>query len=519
MPNRTRATSPWLVLAVLCAAVVLINLSTTIMNTALPTLVRDLDASTRELLWIVDAFNLAFAALVLAAGSLSDRFGRRRALVLGLAIFAVASAAGAWSGSPGALVAWRAVMGVGAAIIFPTTLSIIANVFPERRRRATAIGLWGASTGVAVALGPIAGGALLERFWWGAAQLATAPVAVATLVLALLLVPESRDPAAPRLDRPGLMLSALALGAFVFGIIEAPERGWLSTATLAVLGLAALLVGLFVAWERRVDQPMLDVRLFANPRFSAASASVTLAFFALFGFIFLITLYFQFLRGYSPLETGIRLLPVALSVAVANLVGVRLGVRLGAKVIVAAGLLLLAGAYLWIAGVDAATPYGEIAGQMVLLGAGMGLTGAPATEAIMGAVPAAKAGVGSAVNDATREVGGTLGVAVIGSVFLSLYRDAFAGLAAPAEALARARESVGAAFEAAERLAASGQGAAAARLAARAEAGFFDGLAAGCLVAAGVSVAGAIAALLFLPAQPRRAAPDVPAAPERAAAA
>lgn len=252
---------------------------------------------------------------------------------------------------------------------------------------------------------------------------------------------------------------------------------------------------------------MLDVRPFANPRFSAAAASVILAFFALFGFIFLITLYFQFLRGYSPPETGVRLLPVALSVAVADLVGVRLGVRIGAKVIVAAGLLLLAGAYLWIARVDAATPSGEIAGRMVMLGAGIGLTGAPATEAIMGAVPAAKAGVGSAVNDATRAVGGTLGVAVIGSVLLSLYRDAFAGLAAPAEALERARESIGAAYEAAERLARSGQGAAAGALAARAETGFLDGLAAGCRVAAGVSLLGALGALLLLPAQPRRDAP------------
>jgi hypothetical protein len=264
-----------------------------------------------------------------------------------------------------------------------------------------------------------------------------------------------------------------------------------------------MLLVAFVAWERRVAEPMLDVRLFRNLRFTAASGSVTVAFFALFGFIFMVTQYFQFLKGYSPFGTGIRLLPVAGSVAAASIVGTKLAVRIGNKAIVTTGLALVATAFLWISTASAATPYLEIAGQMIVLGLGMGLTSAPATEAIMGVVPKEKAGIGSAMNDATRELGGTLGVAVIGSVFASLYTSGLilpAGL--PGEAATAANQSVGGAFIAAQRVADAGLGPLATQLKAAAATAFFDGFAAGCLVAAGVAAAGAIAAAVFLPAQP-----------------
>jgi EmrB/QacA subfamily drug resistance transporter len=502
---------PWAAVAVLCLAVFVINVSTTIMNVALPSIALELDASTRDLLWVVDSFNLTFAGLVLAAGTLSDRYGRRRALLAGLAVFGLAAAAGAASTSAGMLIGWRALMGVGAAVIFPATLSIIVNLFEDRTSRAKAIGVWGATTGLAVALGPILGGAVLERFWWGSAQLLAAPVAAAAFVLARRHVPESRDPDAPAVDRVGVLLSALALGGFVYAVIEAPERGWGSTPTLLAFAGAGLALVAFIAWERRVPEPMLDVRIFGDMRFSAASGAVTFSFFALFGFIFLVTLYFQFLKGYTPLETGVRLLPVAACVAISNVVGVRLAVRLGTKVVVVAGLLLQTAAYLWIARLDVATGYGEIAVQMVLLGTGMGLTGAPATEAIMGVVPVARAGVGSAVNDATRELGGTVGVAVIGSVFLSLYRSAFDDLVLPAAVVEPARDSVAAAVAQAGILARSGQGEAASVLGEASQDGFFDGLAAGCYVAAGVSLAGALLAALFLPAHPGRGDPRGPA--------
>jgi EmrB/QacA subfamily drug resistance transporter len=495
MPTANR----WAALAVLCLAVITINVATTITNIALPTLVDELDASTTDLLWIVDAFNLAFAALVLAAGSLSDRFGRKEALLGGLALYVVASLAGAFATTSGQLIATRAVAGVAAAVIFPTTLSIIANVFADRAERARAIGLWGASTGLAVAVGPIVGGALLETWWWGATLLFCAGLGTLALVLTLRLVPTSRDPSTPPLDVRGLVLSTMALGLLIHTIIQAPERGWGSATTLAAFAVTAVLLAVFVAVERRVRIPMLDVRLFTNLRFTAASAAVTFAFFALFGFIFLITQYFQFVKDYGPLEAGLRQLPVALSVAATSVTGAVLAVRVGTKAVVTGGLLLLTAAYAWISTGSAETSYLEIAGQMVLLGSGMGLTSAPATEAIMGVVPAAKAGIGSAVNDATRELGGTLGVAVIGSVALSLYRDAIDGAGLPAPVTEQAQESVGAAYAIAGR---TGDGA----LVQTAQQGFLDGLQAGCLVAAGVALVGALLVAMWLPSHPTAAA-------------
>jgi EmrB/QacA subfamily drug resistance transporter len=492
-----------IVLLTLCLAAFTINLDTTIVNVTLPTLVRDLDASTRQLQWIVDSYNLVFASLVLAAGSVSDRFGRKGALLTGLAIFGAGSLLGSRASSSGELIAIRGVIGLGAAVIFPATLSILTNVFTERAERAKAIGVWGAMTGVGVAAGPICGGWLLEHFWWGSVFLAAVPVAVVVATMTALWVPTSRDPSTPRLDLLGLGLSVAAIGTLVFTIIEAPEVGWLTGQTLGGFAVAAVLLVVFVRWERRVDQPMLDVDLFRNLRFTAASGSVTIAFFALFGFIFMVTQYFQFLKGYSPLSTGLRLLPVALSVGAASIFGTKLAVRLGNKAVVSAGLTFMGLAFLWISTASAATPYLELAGQMIVLGLGMGFTSAPATEAIMGVVPKEKAGIGSGINDATRELGGTLGVAVIGSVFASLYAARLAlprGL--PPEAAHAAGESVGGAFIAAQRVADAGLGSAAEQLRAAASGAFFDGFAVGCLVAAGVALFGALVAAILLPAHP-----------------
>jgi EmrB/QacA subfamily drug resistance transporter len=509
-----------LILATLCLCAFAVNLDVTLVNVTLPTLVVDLGATTRELQWIVDAYTLTFAALVLAAGSLGDRFGRRRTLIVGLCVYGIGNAAGAIAQDTSALIATRAIMGVGAAIIFPTTLSIITNVFTERGERARAIGLWGASTGIAIALGPIVGGALLETFSWPATFLAKVPVAIVAIALVAAFVPDSRDPEAPRLDFPGLGLSTAMVGLIVYALIEAPDAGWLSSQTLLLFAAGALATLGFILWERRAKSPMLDVNIFRNLRFSAASVSVTVSFFALAGFIFLVTQYFQFLLGYGPLETGFRLLPVATSVAISSVVGTQLAVRFGTKFVVGGGLVLLSIAYGWISTVSVDTSYLEIAGQMVVLGSGMGLTSAPATESIMGAVSNAKAGIGSAVNDATRELGATLGVAVIGSVFASLYRDAFIEGAVreiPSAALGPAEESIGGALIAAERLAAAGATQASSALQSVASAGFFDGMQAGCLVAAGVCTLGAIFCFAVLPAHPEEeTGPDEvqpPAAP------
>ena len=510
---------PLILVALLLAAFV-INVDTTIVNVALPTLVDELHASNSQLQWIVDAFNLLFAASVLGFGSLSDRFGRKGMLLAGLAVFGLSSFAGGLTDSPGALIAARAVMGIGAAMVFPSTLSLITNVFTERKERAMAIGLWGATTGVAIALGPIVGGALLELSDWRSIFFAMVPVAALAGGLVAGWVPTSRDPGAPRLDRAGFALSTALLAVLIYTIIEAPSQGWGGLRTIGGFAVAAVLLAAFVAVERRAEEPMLDVTLFRNLRFTGASASVAISFFALSGFVFLVTQYFQFLKAYGPLSTGIRLLPVAVSVAVSSVLGTRLAVRFGTKLVVAAGLFLTTGFYLWVTRISTGTGYGTIAAQMLVCGIGMGLTSAPATEAIMGVVPKAKASVGSAVNDATRLLGGTLGVALIGSVFASLYGSRLTGrlpAALPEGAIHAAHESPGAALGLAAQL-----GQAHPRLASAVHdatsSAFFSGFHAANYVAAGVSAVGIVVALVFLPAHPTADVDDEPPAEEMALA-
>jgi predicted MFS family arabinose efflux permease len=384
-------------------------------------------------------------------------------------------------------------------------LSLIANVFTERAERAKAIGLWGATTGVGVATGPIVGGWLLEHYWWGSVFLFMAPLAVAIGVLIAYAVPTSRDPSTPPLDWRGLVLSSAGMGTLVFSIIQAPDWGWGSTKALATMVAGVAILGLFVLVERRTEEPMLDVDLFRNLRFTAASGSITVGFFALSGFTFLITQYFQFVKGYSPFGTGIRLLPVASSIAVAAVLGTRLAVKVGNKAVVALGLAMFGIGLLWISFLSRSSSYLEIAGQMLTAGGGLGLIGAPATEAIMGVVPADKAGVGSAVNDATRLFGAALGVAVIGSVAASLYGNRLNGTiphGLPSPAAAAAHNSVGGALVASQQLAHAGLQAPAHRLTEAALGAFLHSLAGGCRVAGAISLAGAAMALALLPSRP-----------------
>jgi predicted MFS family arabinose efflux permease len=396
-------------------------------------------------------------------------------------------------------------MGLGAALIFPATLSLLTNVFTERRERARAIGLWGASTGVGIAVGPIVGGWLLEHFAWASVFIALVPIAALGAALVAVGVPTSRDPEAPPADRLGLILSTAAMAILVYTIIEAPSRGWDAPLSVAGFAVTAVLVALFIVQERRVRVPMLDVRLFRNLRFSAASAALAITFFSLMGFIFLITLYFQFLKGYGPLETGLRLLPVATTVGITSVLGTRIAVRSGTKLVVAVGLLSLAAGLAWAATGSETTDYTTIAGAMIFIGGGIGLTSAPATESIMGAVPTAKAGIGSAINDATRIAGATLGVAVIGSIYASLYSSRLTDellVALPDGVTEGADRSVGAAFGAAGELAASGDGRLAGVLHDAASGAFFYGFETAVFVAAAIAVGGALMALALIPSQP-----------------
>ena len=494
------------ILIALCLAALIINIDVTIVNITLPSLVRQLGATTTSLQWVVDAYTLVFASLILAAGSLSDRLGRKGVLLGGLAIFAAGSLGASFGRTPGELIAARAFMGIGAAAIFPSTLSLIVNVFTERAERAKAIGAWGATTGVGVATGPIVGGWLLGHFWWGSVFVFMVPVAALVAVMVALAVPTSRDPATPSIDWWGLLLSTAGIGALVLAIIQAPSWGWGSAGTLGTLGAAVVIITLFANVERRIARPMFDLRLFRNLRFTAASGSITVGFFTLTGFSFLITQYFQFVRGYSPLGTGVRILPVAASIAVAAVLGTRLAVRIGNKAVVASGLALFGGGLLWIAAsATQGLSYGVIVGQMVVAGGGLGLIIAPATEAIMGAVPKEKAGVGSAVNDATRLFGATLGVAIIGSIAASLYGSRLGptlprGL--PLAAVVAGKGSVGGALVAAQNLAQAGLAGPAHSLATAAVAAFLHSLHGACIVAGAVALAGAGFAAIFLPSRP-----------------
>jgi EmrB/QacA subfamily drug resistance transporter len=502
----TEVRNRWLVLAVVCVATYAVLVDTSIVNVALPTLVRELDATTTELKWIVDAYNLAFAALVLVGGSLGDRFGRKTTLMSGLAIFAIGNLVATKMTTPQGLMAMRAVMGVGAALVFPATLSIITNVFTERSERAKAIGLWGAMTGLGVASAPIIGGLVIEQGSWRWIFAVVVPIAVVAFVLTALRVPQSSDAETPPLDVVGLGLSIVTLASLVTAIIQAPEWGWGTGRTLGLGAFAIATGAVFAWWEARQTHPMLDVTLFKNLRFTAASGAVTFAFFALFGFVFLITQYFQFIRGYSPFESGLRVIPVAVSIAISSIIGPRLAVKFGSNRLVAAGLIFMSTGFGWIAISEANMAYTQIIGQMIFLGFGLGFTSAPATEAIMGVVPANKAGQGSAVNDATREVGGTLGVAVIGSVFASVYSGSLADKPGwskvPAELLTKAEDGIGLAFGVVKGIGKSVGSVESETLTRGAIDSFINGLHAGCTVAAVVTLIGAILAAVFLPAQP-----------------
>ncbi len=504
----------WWILSVLCLSVLLVVVDNTIVNVALPTISRQLSATTQDLQWVVDAYTLVFAGLLVVGGNLGDRLGRRRVLQAGLVLFALASVGAAVSRTTGELIAGRAAMGAAAALVYPATLAMLTSTFTSARERATAIGIWSAVSGLAVAIGPVSGGLLLLHFSWSSVFYLNLPVAAIALVAGARLLPESRDSQAGRFDPLGAVLSVAGAGLLVWTVIEAPRRGWTSPATLAgFAGTAAILAG-FALWQARRPDPLLDVRLFANARFSAAAAAIALAFFGLFGFIFLITQYFQVVRGYDPLRAGVAALPFAVVTGAMSPAAIAAMKRIGTKIVVAGGLAMMSAGFALAASIGTQSAYwGPVIASMTLMAAGLALTSSPATDAIMGALPPAKAGAGSAVNDTTRELGGALGVAVVGSVMASVYGTHVVGsltsLGAPAAAAAAARQSVVAGLAVAAHLPPALQGAAAQA----ARQAFVAGLSAGSAVAAGAAGAAAAATVMFLPARARQPGPGTAAIP------
>ncbi len=433
----------WWTLGVLCLSLVMIVAANTSLNVAIPTLVRDLHTSASGLQWVVDAYSLVFAGLLLTAGSLGDRYGRRLALNGGLVVFGAASAVAAFSGSSGLLIAARAVMGIGAAFVMPATLSVLAHVFPpEERRRAIAV--WAGFAGIGAATGNVVSGWLLQNFWWGSVFLLNDAIVVIALIAGAFLVPSSRDEHHPALDPAGAVLSIAGLGALIYAIIEAPTRGWLSMATFAWAGAAVVGLVAFSAWELHSRDPMLDLRYFRNRRFTAATSTITLSFFVIFGTIFVLTQYLQLVRGYSPLAAGIRVLPWAVTYMVAAPLSARAVERWGQRLVVAGGLVVVAISLAVLSRSGLHTSYGFLALSLVIMAIGQGMVTAPSTGAIVVSLPLDKAGVGSAINDTTRELGGALGVAVFGSVLASRFQ---VSLAAHAGVPHAATASIGAALQ------------------------------------------------------------------------
>lgn len=502
------------ILAVLCLSLLIVVIDNTVLNTALPILAGELGAGTTDLQWIVDGYTLVFAALVVLAGALGDRFGRRGALTAGLALFAAGSAAAALSDSAGQLIAFRAVMGVGAAFVMPATLSILSAVFPPAER-ASAIGIWSAMAGVGVVAGPTLGGLLLDHFSWSSVFWINVPLVAAALAGAAAVVPAvpGRRRGSGRLDVVGAALSALAMLALVDAIIEGPGRGWTSGRTAAELAVGAAAVAAFAVWELRAATPLIDVRVFANRAFSVATSAVALSFFALYGSLFALTQYLQLVKGFSPLIAGLGALPFAGAMLVTSPLSTPVAARLGARPVISAGLTLMGAGLLLAAQVQADTGYAYLAVATAVMGTGMGLALAPAGESILSVLPAEQAGVGSAVNDTVQELGGTLGVAVIGSTVAATFRSAIDAAALPAPITARARDSIAAADAAAAR-----SGPLAGQVTQIAHNAFTSAMATGFTVAAAVSLAGAALAVTLLPrrgaaaATPTRSA-DRPPAP------
>jgi MFS transporter, DHA2 family, multidrug resistance protein len=463
----------WKTLTVLSLSLLVIGLDNTILNVALPSLQGAFDASTSTLQWMVDAYLLVFAGLLLTMGTLGDRFGRKLALQTGLALFGGASLAVLAVQTSGQLIAVRAVMGIGGALIMPATLSIISNVFP-REERGKAIAIWSAMAAAGIGLGPLLGGLLLEWFDWQSVFMVNVPVAAIALVLGFRFVPESRDPSPGAFDFPGAGLSIATLVSLVYAIIEAPEKGWTDPLVLGGFGLAVVLGAAFVAWELKTKEPMLNLGFFRNPRFSVASMGLSLASFALFGAIFASTQFLQDAHGYSPLGAGAAMVPVTFGLMAGNVSSIKLVPRIGTARVMAMGLwglaAVLCSSLLWTYDM----PYWPLGLWFFGLALSMGWIMGPATGSVMGTVPAEKSGVASAMNDVTRQVGGSIGTAVIGSLISSVYASRLGGVS---DALPSVNPAA-----------------------------FTDAVGIGFAAAAGIAVVGAIVVRRYLPSGPVRVA-------------
>ncbi len=492
----------WLTLAVLCVPLLIVSLDNTVLNVALPTLVRKLHASDSELQWIVDAYVLVLGGLMLVSGSLADRVGRKRTFLAGLVVFAACSTWAALSNSPGVLIAARASMGLGATLIMPATLAIITNTFTDRGERQRALGIWAATTGAGVALGPIIGGLLLAHFAWGSVFLINVPIALFGLAAGIPFVPNSRNEHARRPDLVGSLLSILGIGLVLWAVIQAPAHGWSSADVLATGAAGIATLAGFVGWEARSSHPILNLRFFRQAGFSGAVMSSATMMFALMGMLFVQTQFLQFQLGYSALQAGIRMLPAAGSIMLVAPLSAVVVRRLGMKLTVALGLAFVTAGLMQMSGATVTTTYFGVLPGMIMIGVGAGLVMPSATGSLMGTLPLEHTGVGSATNGTFLNIGGALGVAILGSIMSTQYQHRIDTSAAvhslPAAIHQTVLGSLGAALQVAERTA----GLLGGEIAIATRAAFMSGMTLALEIGASVTLAGVLLALVVLPSRP-----------------
>lgn len=511
----------WWALLVLCLSLLIVVMANTSLIVAAPDMTQDLGLDSSRLQWVIDGYTVPYAALMLVLGAVGDKYSRRGALIVGLLAFAGGSVLGSLSDSANAVIAARAIMGVGAALIMPATLSLLVAMFP-RGERAKAITAWTATSGLAIAAGPLLAGWLLGDHGWGSTFLINVPIALVAVVASLVLVPPSKATGAGRLDLVGGLLSIVTVGSLVYAIIEGPNFGW-TTATVAAAVISALGLLAFIGWELRHPQPLLDLGKFRGRAFSGATLAVLMFFLGAFGAIYYATQYLQFVLGYSPLETGVRLLPLAGAVFVGAAATNRLAPKLGIKAIVGIGMLLGTVGVLLLTRIESGSGYGDFLATLILLGVAIGLSLSPCTDTIMGAFPESELGVGGGVNDTALELGGALGIAILGSVLATTYKDDLADTAGgrlPAEALDVAKDSIGGAQAVAEKVLQDPAGGprAAQSLLDAANGSFAEAVSHTSLVGGVILALGTVAVTLLLPGRKHTATPKA-ATPTKAAAA
>jgi EmrB/QacA subfamily drug resistance transporter len=496
--NRRR----WLGLLFICVSLLIISLDNTVLNVALPSISRDLGATNSELQWIVDAYILVFAAMLLTMGSVGDRFGRKRALQLGVAWFGVFSLMAALSTSSTMLIVSRALLGVGGATIMPATLSLITASFRDPKERAQAIAIWAAVFGLGLGIGPLVSGFLLERYQWHSVFLINLPVVVVALVGGQIFLDQSKDPNAPPPDFPGVALSITSLFTLVYAIIEAGVKGWGASNVVATFGIAAVLLSIFFWWENRAEHPMLPLYFFRNMSFTGANLAMVMMMFGMFGSVFFLSQFFQSVQGYTALKAGVLQFPMSIVIMVSAGMSARIAMRLGTKVTVGLGFMLAASGMLYLSEITKAnTPYGIMFIGLGILGTGMGIAMSPATNSIMGSVPVNKAGIGSAMNDTTRQIGGAMGVAVLGTIMNNNYLHHVAALRS--EIPLQAYDAVSSSIQGAHIAAQVGGPAMAHAIIGVANNAFVSGMTEAMFIAAFIMAGASLFTLAILPAEVR----------------